>query len=425
LALFCHAGKPHNFTQDFDFTTVYTPMQVVPNNWFDPTPAETIGGQPSPLGYLDTRDYLLHEDSDQPVLLFCPQQLASTVSHFHGSFHGTTTYAVKANPELEVLRALYRSGVTQFDAASLGEIKLLRTEFPEASINYNNPIRCDADLAQAYTEYSVRSFVIDDASGLAQLKRFCADDIELTVRFKLDHENAAYDFGSKFGADADTAVTLLIAANKSFKKLSLTFHPGSQCTSPEVYKKYIEAAAVISSQANVTLHRLNVGGGFPLAYENAKVAQLQTYFRGIHEAVSEYFGDTPTQLVCEPGRALVGSSCSLLCEVIHVRDNGDVFINDGLYGSLQEQFLMDSQLPIKMWRDGSTLQVDGPPRHVFGPTCDPSDKLAGCYTLAASLKPGDKIEFGLLGAYGSATATQFNGIDPARYVLVRQGFHTL
>ena len=45
----------------------------------------------------------------------------------------------------------------------------------------------------------------------------------------------------------------------------------------------------------------------------------------------------------------------------------------------------------------------------YGPTCDPLDVLPGKLDLPAQLQEGDYLEFSSLGAYGSATATRFNG----------------
>ena len=42
--------------------------------------------------------------------------------------------------------------------------------------------------------------------------------------------------------------------------------------------------------------------------------------------------------------------------------------------------------------------------------------------LPDEIDSGDWVEFGLLGAYGSATATRFNGFRSEHYVEVEDGF---
>lgn len=190
-----------------------------------------------------------------------------------------------------------------------------------------------------------------------------------------------------------------------------------------MYERYLAAAAQISAAAGVQLVQINVGGGFPERYENARVPQLETYFDVIDQALRRHF-NRPPRLMCEPGRAMVAPSVSLLSRVIHVRDDGrTLFLNDGVYGGMQEQSLVDLRLPVKVWRGARQLVGYSVDYQAFGPTCDPVDRLSRKMALPADVTAGDYIEFGLLGAYGSATSTSFNGFRSASYVNVLRGFH--
>jgi len=127
--------------------------------------------------------------------------------------------------------------------------------------------------------------------------------------------------------------------------------------------------------------------------------------------------------MCKPGRAMIASCISLLVQVIHVREgegSRTAFINDGVYGGLQEQNMADFRLPIHVWRKAKRVKTHRVPYTVFGPTCDPSDRLPRALDLPLDLQAGDYLEFGLVGAYGSATATTFNGFDSQQYVNVRE-----
>ena len=116
---------------------------------------------------------------------------------------------------------------------------------------------------------------------------------------------------------------------------------------------------------------------------------------------------------------MVASSASLLARVIHVRDcEKSVFVNDGVYGGMQEQSLVDICLPVRAWRNGKVLSAPETDYQVFGPTCDPVDRLSKSTALPKGLRTGDYIEFGLLGAYGSATTTTFNGFSSCTYANV-------
>ncbi len=358
---------------------------------------------------------------EDPVYLFNRDHLAKRALDFQAQFPGLVSYAVKANARNRVLRTLIEQGINNFDVASISEIRRLKALNPGVQIHYNNPVKSQAAIASACHEYGVRSFALDDARELAKIIQACAHPAQLmlSVRFKLDSHQAAFDFGSKFGATPEQAVGLLKAIARAGAKAALTFHPGSQCTEPNEYRRYIIAAAEIASAAKVSLAQLNVGGGFPEYYANTLIAPRYQYFKAIEQTMSEAFHGNLPPVLCEPGRAMVASSVSLLCRVIHVREgDGIAFINDGVYGGLQEQSLTNLNLPLKVWRGKSKLKGKHAKFTVFGPTCDPSDRLPRAIELPADLRAGDYLEFSLVGAYGSATATTFNGFDSQHYVNV-------
>ena len=359
-----------------------------------------------------------------PVYLFSEACLARRLQRFRSGFPGLVSYAVKANPEARVIRTLVAGGVTHLDVASIGEIEAVAALQPGATLHFNNPVKAEDAVATAYRLFKVRSYALDELSELEKIRRATrsSPDILYSVRFRLPHGAASYDFGSKFGATPDTAIDMLRRIAALGARAALIFHPGSQCTDPELYYRYLQTAACIIRRAGVRVEQINVGGGFPEYYENTSAPILDRYFDAIERAASDCFEEAPL-LMCEPGRALVASSISLLTRVIHVRgDDGTVFLNDGVYGGMQEQALVDIRFPVRAWRRGTLLEGERISRRVFGPTCDPVDRLSGEIALPRSLQAGDYLEFGLLGAYGSATSTAFNGFRSSRYFNVDCGF---
>jgi ornithine decarboxylase len=55
---------------------------------------------------------------------------------------------------------------------------------------------------------------------------------------------------------------------------------------------------------------------------------------------------------------------------------------------------------------------------LYGPTCDSMDAMEGPFSLPADIREGDYIEFGMLGAYGVAMQTQFNGFGDTETIAV-------
>lgn len=376
--------------------------------------------------YKDTGEVLRRVNPQQPLYLFDQARLVENMQDFQTNFPGIVSYAVKANTRKRVLRALIGQGLTNFDVASITEIKALcLLGGVGVQLHYNNPIKPKADIALAYTVYSVRSFALDDVLELEKILSICTHPelLTLSVRYKLDSHCSAYDFGSKFGADKSSAADLLRRIKHSGALPALTFHPGSQCVQAEEYRRYILAAADIAKQAGVTLAQLNVGGGFPEYYTNTTAQPRQHYFDVIRQAHATAFSKAQPPLMCEPGRAMVAGSTSLLCRVIHVRHTqAVVFINDGIYGGLQEQDLADLRLPLRCWRDGRIMRQASRPYTVFGPTCDPVDRLPRTLELPVDIREGDYLQFALMGAYGSATSTRFNGFDSGDYANVARGW---
>ncbi len=361
----------------------------------------------------------------QPLYLLCERALRAEARRFLAGFPGEVSYAVKANPHPAVLRALAAAGIEAFDVASLGEVEALRALLPGARLHFNNPVKPREAIAEAAERHGVRSFALDDAAELDKLSALLTEPAryELSVRFKLaSGAGRGYDLGSKFGAPPEEAAALLAAVARAGFRPALTFHPGSQCRDPEAFVGHIEAAAAIARRAGVRIARLNCGGGFPVPYPDAPPPPPERFFAPIARAVRAAFAGAAPRLLCEPGRALVAPAVSLLARVEHRRADGSVFLNDGIYGALMENLAMPLTLPARAWRGPRPLAGAQVPTAVFGPTCDPLDRLPRPLSLPAGLRPGDHVEIGLLGAYGSATATTFNGFAPGRYLAVERGF---
>jgi ornithine decarboxylase len=363
-----------------------------------------------------------HELGQKPLYCFCPEELKASYERFQRHFSGLVTYAVKANPSPVILRLLCEQGMRAFDVASIDEIALVRGLCPDAVCHYNNPIRSDWENEQAFRSFDVRSFAVDALGELMKLKTLVgteAQNVEISVRFFLDLKSSDYDFGSKFGATASDAIEIARTAKKMGFKVSLTFHPGSQCRKATAYQSYIYAAKAIADAAGVSLERLNVGGGFPVQFPGQEIDPFIDFTSTITAAVTEAFGDEAPVLLCEPGRAMVASSVALLTRVKVIKRDGRVYLNDGIYGGLLEPSITNL-LPHYEVFDGDGQRRDGDlfQYQVFGPTCDSLDVLPGKLALPADLREGDVVMFHDMGAYGSSTTTSFNGYSSEDYVLV-------
>jgi ornithine decarboxylase len=359
--------------------------------------------------WADPPEYLRQQAPEHPVLFFAPAVLQATARRFRDGFPGLVTYAVKANPAEAVIENLAAAGIRGFDVASPAEIRLIARLVPGAAMHYNNPVRARSEIAVGVA-HGVVSWSVDADSELDKLIDLVpAAGTEIAVRFKLPVAGAAYNFGAKFGATVPAAAALLRRVAAAGFVPALTFHPGTQCTEPQAWLAYIEAAAQIARDAGVPIARLNVGGGFPSHRLAGVVPPLGAIFALIGRATAAAFGAAAPALVCEPGRGLVAEAFSLAARVRAVRDEAHVFLNDGVYGALAELPLIGAidriaVLGPRGWRSGAPRA-----RIVFGPTCDSVDRLPGEIALPGDLTEGDYVLFHGLGAYSTVTSTRFNG----------------
>jgi len=363
-------------------------------------------------------DYLAARHPDHPVHFFAPAILQAKAQVFVAGFNGMVTFAVKANPDPMVISNLVAAGVNGFDVASPNEIRLILDVAPQAALHYNNPVRSRKEIQFAVNS-GVKSYSVDGFNELAKLVEIVPPkEVELAVRFKLPVSGADYDFGDKFGAVPEKAIKLLQSVQKAGFTPALTFHPGTQCEDPQAWETYIIEAAKIVQASGIHIKRLNVGGGFPTRM-NGNTPNLQQFFDLIKNTVEKAFGENHPPLICEPGRALVAESFVHVTRVKSVNDDGDVFLNDGIYGGLSEFPNISASRKHEVVTSTGVVKSDQMrPARIFGPTCDSIDVLPGKYNLPADIAEEDYILFHSMGAYVNGVTTDFNGYGQLETITV-------
>lgn len=366
-------------------------------------------------------------EPEEPVLCFSEDALRERIQRFQAGFPGEVSYAVKANSSEDVIKTAVSAGLTVFDVASVEEMTDVRAFTRKAVFHYHNPVKSRAEILRAWRSFGCRRFAADDASEIRKIASTIGMTLGTTiaVRFRLPpHGASAHDFSTKFGATPDEAVELLKLADELNFGCALTFHPGSQCIDPHAWVRHIETAADIANRAGVDVCVLNVGGGFPARYLSGDVPAPEVFFSAIEDAARRYFpANTCPALECEPGRGIVAPCMSLLVRAKLVKSGRrEIFLNDGIYGALMEAYqapdLMPSYRPIRT--QGQAFLAETQSWTAYGPTCDPLDVLPVQLRLPSDIEEGDYIEFGSIGAYGSATSTRFNGYGSFLTVPVRQ-----
>ncbi|HTZ50307.1 MAG TPA: type III PLP-dependent enzyme [Spirochaetia bacterium] len=334
-------------------------------------------------------------------------------------------FAVKANPDPEIVRTLFKEGGS-FDVASMPEFRIVyqnikdmpdkeRQDWIWDKIIYANPTKTPQTLAEL-DQY--KPLVTFDNSDEIQKIREHAPHAGLALRLRVPNTGAMVELSSKFGASPGEAVDLILESRKAGLTVEgISFHVGSQTTNFQNYVTALELTASIFAEARdrgyTAMNLVDIGGGFPVAY-NETVKPFEELAAIINAEIDRLFPGN-IEVLAEPGRFLVASSGYAVSEVIGtaVRDGKKCYyINDGVYHTYSGIIFDHCVYPVKSFRQGPT-QISA----VFGPTCDALDVISPAENLPA-LKRGDLVYSDMIGAYSHASATYFNGFPPAKIVHV-------
>ena len=354
-----------------------------------------------------------------PVYCLRPAELRRQARYFLDTFPGRVMYAVKCNPHLTVLQALYDAGVRHFDTASLAEIALVREHFPQADCYFMHPVKARAAIMTASKVYHVDHFVLDHEAELEKIVDVTGggDGKVVLVRIVTPVHDAQYQLSDKFGISAEEAPGLLRKVHDAHFQTGVAFHVGSQCRTPQAFVDGVNTALDVIEAAGVPVHYLDVGGGFPAIYQDDRPPDLSEYFDAIYAAFDQSRLRRDCVLMCEPGRGLVASGASILTQ-IQLRKDNKLYINDGIYQSLSETLLGKMKLPARLVNPGRKFASETQDFTIYGPTCDNLDILPEPFHLPIDAAEGDWIEIGQTGAYSNSAATRFNGFFPETFVSV-------
>ena len=337
-----------------------------------------------------------------------PIQLASKT--FQNKFPGKILYAVKTNPHPEVLETIAKSGINNFDVASIKEIEDIKEINPKAKCFFMHTVKSRESIKEAYFKHEIKAFSLDTKDELIKIIETTnrAKDLELFVRVSVSNEHAEIDLSKKFGALTSEAIGLLRLTKQYAKKIGLSFHVGSQCMHPISYTKGIEEIGNIIKKTKIIPDYINIGGGFPTIYPDLVPQSLDSYFEEIKKALKNLKLNKLPEIICEPGRALVAESGSTIIRV-NLRKKQKLYINDGTYGTLFDAGVPNIVYPSRLIKNAKMISKKLTAFDFYGPTCDSLDYMKGPFILPNNIKENDYIELGQLGAYGLTFRTEFNG----------------
>ncbi|HAM51743.1 MAG TPA: type III PLP-dependent enzyme [Nitrospiraceae bacterium] len=323
-------------------------------------------------------------------------------------------YAVKANPDKEVLTFMSSLGVG-FEIASEGELQILASLGiePERIIT-SNPVKTLKFLEQAVS-YGIRYFAFDSEPEVEKLAHY-AQGSNVYVRLSVPNEGSEWPLSKKFGVELDEAADLLVSAQqKGLNPVGITFHVGSQCNNVYNWNAAIDKAWElweVTVQKGIPLRILNIGGGYPIRYTK-NVVDIATIEKKIDKAISRKFS-TDVEVFIEPGRSVIGDAGVFVATVVGKALRGDenwLYIDVGVFNGLMESiggikynYFVGSRSEQKVWT-------------IAGPSCDSFDVIDRDVALPEP-EIGNRILIPSSGAYTVSYASEFNGFSIPKTILI-------
>ncbi len=370
----------------------------------------------------------LGEKHGTPLFVIDHDELRKNYRQFRKYLPRVQVYfAVKANPDPEIVRTLYREGAS-FDVASMPEFMIVhenikhlpakqRQDWIWDKIIYANPTKPTSTLEELNQYKPLVTF--DNLEEIQKIKKH-APNAGLALRLKVPNTGAMVELSSKFGASPGEAVDLILAADRvGLTVEGISFHVGSQTTNFENYVQALSLTANIFQEAKDRgYHKMNlidIGGGFPAPYDSS-VKPFRELAKVINTEIERLF-PKDIQILAEPGRFLVASAGYAVSQVTGkaVRDGKMCYyINDGVYHTYSGVIFDHCKYPVKAFKKGPTQICS-----VFGPTCDALDVVSMAENLP-DLQRDDYVYSVNIGAYSHASATYFNGFPPAKVVHVNR-----
>ncbi|KAB8183314.1 type III PLP-dependent enzyme [Nonomuraea phyllanthi] len=291
-------------------------------------------------------------------------------------------YAVKANPDAELLRVLAEH-VDGFEVSSAGEHAHVTALFPSKRLALGGPGKTDAELRLPHHRIHVES--------PNELRRLLATGLEADVLLRLNPdlpvEGAALTMSGPFGMDEEGVAECLPLFTERVRLRGLHAHLASGLAAPQLL-------ALAGALLDVGHEEVNLGGGMAVSYaspgERFDWAAYGAGLAGLRGG---------RRLRIEPGRALTaycGHYVTRVVDVKRVRGEAYAILLGGTH-HLRTPVTKGHDQPFTILPTGGGPGVTDEPITFVGQLCTPKDVFAR--NIVTSARVGDTVVFEMAGAY--------------------------
>ena len=386
---------------------------------------------------------VLAEEHGSPFYLFDADCVAARVQYVKAAVEGLAGvfYAVKANPNLGLLRAV-RSNVDGLDISSGGELmQAQRAGYDPACMSFAGPAKTDVELEAAIAAgvgcISVES--LREIDACARIANRLGRQAQILLRVNPTQVHKAY--GLKMGGRAvqfGIEEEALLEAGRRVLALAphlvcrgLHSYVGSQCFDGagmmDATRNALRIAAEFEQRTGLRCTKLNLGGGFGLAQSGErKELPLLDVAPDLCAALRAFLGERPGCAVFfELGRFITADSGIYVTRVVDIKTSRGTryLVCDG---GLNHQLAAAGTFGAALRGNFPLLNLSRPnaPHAVFnvaGPSCNPTD-LLGVQVSLPTPEIGDLLGVGMSGSYGlTASPLLFLGHDTPTELVSHQG----
>jgi len=342
-------------------------------------------------------------------------------------------FAVKANPNLAVLRVLADCGYGA-DVVSGGElIRALEAGMRAEDIVFSGVGKTRAELAlglgkaigQFNLELEEEGAVLADLAAARGLTANAVlrvnPDVDAGTHAKISTGKAENKFGVAI-SDAP-AIFDRLAGRPGLNLRGVAIHIGSQLFDLAPLEAAYERVGRLVADLRVaghTITHVDLGGGLGVPYKPGDAPPSPAEYGAMVARATQGWG---VELMFEPGRVIAGNAGVLVTEVVWVKPSptNPWVIVDAAMNDLARPALYDA------WHDFSAVRPNGETMvaNIAGPVCESGDTFAKARAIDA-VKSGDLAVFRTAGAYGATMASTYNSrslvpeviVDGDRYAVV-------
>lgn len=369
-----------------------------------------------------------------PFYVYSQSAIEEAVAAYKAALEGVRyriCYSVKANSTLGILRVLVKLGLGA-DIVSLGELRRWQAAGGQAGQVVFSGVGKTREEIEAALAAGIAAFNVESEEELELIAAVAAQQqtrarVALRVNPDVDPQTHPYiSTGlkqNKFGISMQSARRLFLSAaqNPALEVVGIDCHIGSQLTKTapftDAVARLVEMVLELS-RAGLRLRTLDIGGGLGIDYGKGDAAPPSPgeYGAAIRQALAP-LSHLDMELLCEPGRSIVGPAGALITRVLYRKANEakHFLIVDAAMNDLMRPALYNSFHPMQPVRDPARTAIA---TDVVGPICETGDFFARERNLPV-LDQGELLCVGAAGAYGFSMSSNYNTRPRSAEVLVR------